>query len=242
MFTEYFKKKSEELKGSLQKNLEKKGIQLPGKEKDLSVYRDFYDFLKEHLPDHFSLARGKVRNTRHILNKNCDVLIYKKWCQKFLDMTEGYILSDFVYSMITIEADLPTANLLTYCNHTNAIKSLYAHGKMEGEKEYPGVIPLYSILFAYSSAVPLMSHRLAIRDHSKEKEIPLNHEPDLVCILDQGVIIKDWESGGDYRIIETGSDTLMWFYILLIEFLDRDGTVGIEPRRYLKKIKEYEDY
>jgi len=55
------------------------------------------------------------------------------------------------------------------------------------------------------------------------------------------LIVKDWESGG-YRAVETGKDTLMWFYVLLMEYLDRDGKVGFDAREYIKSSREYKEY
>ena len=58
MFTEYFTRQSQLLIDGLREQQEKRGIQLPGKEKDLNIFRDLYNFFKDHLPPHFSLATG----------------------------------------------------------------------------------------------------------------------------------------------------------------------------------------
>ncbi|MDH5657555.1 MAG: hypothetical protein OEZ34_16695 [Spirochaetia bacterium] len=239
MFENYFSEKSQELSTSLSQNLEKRGIQLPGKEKDLTVFKELFTFLKEHLPDHYSLATGRVRNTKHVLNKNCDILIYNKWCQKFLDMTGGYILSDFVNLVINIEIDLTTEMIFDNANTVNALKSLY---ELENNIESDQVIPLYSVLFSYRSAIPLLSHKIAIGDSARENSISVNHQHDLIVVLDQGIIIKDWETGGGYKVIETGKDTLLWFYILLLEYMDRDGKLGFDPRKYINEEKVYDEF
>jgi hypothetical protein len=238
MDTAYFRNKTEELSSSLIKNLEKKGIQLPEKEKDLTVYKEFYTFLREHLPEHFSLATGKVRGVKHVLNVSCDLLIYRKWCQKFLNMFGGYIPADYIYALVSIDGDLTEKGLNSHCNLTNAVKSLYKKIK-EDEGKVAEIIPLYSMLFAYRSGNSLLTLRTSIKEYAEKKSIEINHEPDLVCILDQGIMVKDWESGGNYKIIETGDDTLLWFFILLVEMLDRDGSAGMEPRKYLKEEREY---
>jgi hypothetical protein len=64
----------------------------------------------------------------------------------------------------------------------------------------------------------------------------------MICVLDQGIVLKDWENGGAYRGIETANDTLMWFYILLLEYLDRDGSLGFDPRSYVREPKEYREF
>jgi len=93
-------------------------------------------------------------------------------------------------------------------------------------------------LFAYNSRVPLLSHKLSMVHASEEKSIPINCEVDLICVLDQGIIVKDWEQA-TFKIIETNEDTLMWFYILFIEFLDRENELKLDLRRYIKEEKQY---
>lgn len=241
MFTEYFVQKANFLQTSFKDAKEERGgaAVLSKREKDVRIYKEFFDFLREHLPHHFSLATGKVRSLKHLLNRNCDVLIYNKWCPKVLEMTGGYVLSDFLYAFMTIENDLNTQAIVTHSALTRAVKSLYATSKETKPNE---IIPLFSILFAYNSSIPLLSHKVAMKDAAKEKEIELNHEIDMVCVLDQGIIVKDWEQMGDYNVIETGADTLMWFFVLLMEYLDRDGKVGFDLRSLIKNPKEYKEY
>lgn len=239
MFSEYFLEQARQLYHGLRERQEKRGVQSPGKAKDVRVYKELYDFFKDHLPAGFSFAVGKVRNRKHLLNKSCDLLIFKKWCKKFFDLTGGYVLADQLHSFVTIETDLSTSQLLNHAALTEAIKTMYAADRSLDEN---AIVPVYSVLIAYRSGVPLLSHRVALEDASREKDIPVTRETDMVCILDQGLIIKDWENGGVYRGIETGEDTLMWFYILLLEYLDRDGSLGFDPRSYVKEPKEYREY
>jgi len=239
MFTEYFANSARELQDSLSRNLEKRGVVLPGKEKDLKIYKEMFGFLQEHLPDRYSLAMGKVRGKKHILNRNCDLLIYQKWCSKLLNMSGGYVPIDTLNSFISLETDLSTESLLTHIALTNALKSLY---QSAFELEEDRIVPVFSLILTYKSSVPLMSHKVAIKDASREKGISLNNELDMICVLNEGLIIKDWENGGEYKVVETGQDTLMWFYILLLEYLDRNGDLGVNPRAYIKNVREYKEY
>lgn len=239
MFSEYFLAQSRQLQSALRERLDKRGVQVPTKQKDVRVYKELYEFFKDHLPGGFSYAVGKVRSKKHILNKSCDLLIFKKWCKKFFDLTGGYVLADQLHSFVTVENDLSTAQILTHATLTEAIKTMYA---ADQNLDQNAIVPVYSILFAYKSGIPLLSHKVALEDASKEKEIPISRETDMLVVLDQGLILKDWENGGVYRGIETGDDTLMWFYILLLEYLDRDGSLGFDPRSYVRKQKEYREY
>ena len=239
MFGDYFQKQSEHLARGLKERMDKRGLVLPSREKDISVYKEFYDFLRDHLPPNFSLATGKVRGKKHILNRSIDCLIYWKLCNRIMEMTGGYVLVDHLYTFMTLDHDLTTQQLIAHCTMTKGMKALYAATRDVPDNQ---ILPVFSVLVSYKSSIPLLSHKVALADTAREKEIPINHEPDLVCVLDQGLIIKDWESGGAYRAVETGPDTLMWFYVLLMEYLDRDGKVGFDAREYIKSSREYKEY
>lgn len=239
MFEEYFQKHADALQKSLKENLKHKEEGVKKKGKDLKVYIELYNFIKNHIPSHFAVSNGKVRNKKHVLNKNCDLLIYHKWVPKVMDMMGGYVLSDFLYTSMSIESVVDQDGIAQHAVLTNALKTLYA-----GDLDTPEnkIVPMYSILFGYHTDLTLRSIRTALGEVSVEKEIPVNHQIDMVCILDRGIIIKDWESGGEYKIVETDSDTLMWFYILILEYLDRDGKVGFDIRDYIKVSREYKEY
>ena len=62
---------------------------------------------------------------------------------------------------------------------------------------------------------------------------------DLICVLDRGILIKDWERAGRFKVVETETDTLMWFYIILLEYIDREGRFQWNLRDYIKNTREY---
>ncbi len=239
MFQEYFTSQAEHLASSLEEKLNKKTAGGAKKGKELKAFIDFYTFLKNHIPANFSISSGKVRNKKHLLNRSCDVLIYNKWVPKLLDMTGGYVLSETLYTVMSLERKLTDTSILNHAVLTNALKTLYTGDLDTPESQ---IIPMYSILFAYDSDATLRNLKQSLKESSLEKEIPLNRQVDMICVLNRGLIIKDWEEGGDYKVVETGKDTLMWFYILLLEYLDRDGKVGLDVREYINNGEEYKEY
>lgn len=247
MFTEYFTKQSRRLQDALKKALHEQEKKSSSKKRDLRLYNELYSFLREHLPRKFALATGKVRSRERVLNKYCDALIYDGWCQRYLDMTGGYILCENLYAFINIEQDLSTKALISHVDMTRTLKKLYIGLEKdeipeEMKPQKPTPIPMFSLLFAYKSDVPLLSHRKALNDAAQEKKILPEFETDLICVLGKGLIIKDWENNGAYKTLETGEDTLMWFYILLLEYLERDGPGAIHAREYIQNTKDYVEY
>ena len=239
MFTSYFAKQADFLQKSLAKALKKKNSLARKQEKELSVYEAFYTFLRCHLPKQFNLATGRVRNEKHILNRDCDVLIYKKWCERYLELSGGYVLSENLFAFMSLELSLTNSSIVKHIGLTRALKSLYpTQGENHAEQR---LVPMYSVLFSYNSARSLLFVKQSLEKALEQKEVALNQQVDMICILDKGLLVKDWEKNGSYRGIETGRDTLMWFYILLVEYLDRDDFIKSNLRNYVKSAKEYSE-
>ncbi len=239
MFTDHFSSQTRLLKGSLEKSLKKGGAVAPENVKNPRIlYQSFYTFLQEHLPTDFSVTLGRVRNGKQILKNSCDVLVYKEWCKAYLSMTGGYVFSQDLYTFLKIESSIDSQNLRGYISLTRAIKSLYL---AQVKNTPPSIIPLYSVLFSYTSSRGLVHIKESLIKEIEKKEVPLNYQVDMICILGRGIILKDWEAGGSYRGIQTGEDTLMWFYILLMEYLDRDGKMQINLRDYIKSNRNYSE-
>lgn len=239
MFSDYFIQLSDQLKRDVSGKAGKTEAKKKGsREKNQKDVETFISFLQSHLPDFFSVSTGKVRSKKHFLNRGIDVLVYHKKLPMIEAMSGGYILSEYLYSFLSVEAELTARALSTHVAMTNALKTLYRMETGEGEDR---IVKLYSILFAYDTEDSLDHIRTALLKVSSEKDIPVNGEADMVCVLNKGLIIKDWENGS-YQVIETAEDTLMWFYILLLEYLDRDGAVGFDPRSYVKQEKDYRQY
>lgn len=247
MFGNYFAEQATAIETALAKNLKRRGVASSGKTKNLKTYQAIYDFLKNHIPSEFSLAAGRVRNNRQMLKHSCDVLIYKRWCERYFDLSGGYVLADNLHAFMSLEANLEAPAITMHVGLTSAMKSLYIMQKQQleedgnAEKESQHLVPLYSILFSYTSSRSLLYIKQNIEKVSEQKEIPLNRQVDMVCVLNKGILIKNWEAGGVYQGIETGRDTLMWFYVILTEYLDREGSLQLNLRDYIKSGREYNE-
>lgn len=240
MFSNYFNDMTRELKAKLKKRVSAKGSQsgLKGKDKDLELYRDLYLFFQDHLPESLHVGPGKIRSKTHLLSKNIDLIFYNKWCNKFIEMTGGWHLIDYTRGVMSLEPQLSTQSLASHVNMTQAVKTLYSKTHNLKDTDF---VPVVSILWAYDNKIPLLSHQKALYDLQKEKKIPLNAETDLVVIPGQALIVKDWEKN-NYKVLETGKDTLMWAYILITEFLGLDRSVPFSGRQMVKKTEDYVEY
>lgn len=236
MFASHFRKETKALQEALSKSLRKQGASAPEKPKNTKTYAAFYTFLRGHLSNEFTLSEGQVRNHRQVLKKNCDLIVYKQWCAQYLGMTGNYVLVEDIYAVMSLETSYRQQALGTHLSLTRALKSLYISQREEAART---IIPLYSIFFVYTSSVSLLAMKQQLTKYLDQKDIPLNQQIDLICVLDKGLIIKDWEKEGHYRGLQTEGDTLMWFYIILMEYLDRGGEKSLPLRDYVKSGRSY---
>ncbi len=236
MFSEYFVEQSKHLLHSLEKGT---GSVKKEKTKDLKQFNEFYRFLKDHIPADLTLAKGKVRNKKHLLNKSCDVLIYEKFVPKILEMGGGYVLADLILAFMTIDEEINARSIDTHLNLTSALKTLYRMDRVIADNI---IIPMYSMHFVYNTGIGLEKYRERIYDFSEAKGIPVNSQPDLICVINDGLMMKNWENRGQYVILETGEDTLLWFFILMMEYIDRNNSMPLDLRGLLKVNKRYNEY
>jgi len=240
VFSNYFEDLSNELKSKLKKRLSILSEKRPAKTKDKNydLYKDLYQFYKDHLPKHIHMGPGKIRGKSHLLPKTVDLVFYNKWSSKLIEMCGGWHVIDYTLGIMSIERKLSTQALVNHINLSQAVKTLYAKTNDVKDDEY---IPLCSILWAYDNSIPLLSHQKAIYDTQKEKKIPYNCEMDMIIILGKGIILKDWENG-NFKVIETGKDTLMWGYILSMEYLGLDRAIPFMARDFIKRAENYVEY
>ena len=57
-----------------------------------------------------------------------------------------------------------------------------------------------------------------------------------------GVVVKDWREKRNFIALETGKDTLKWFFILMNEYVNVDRGNDIDLRNYVKHAEKYNEY
>ena len=245
MFSHYFTQKTKDLQEDLAKKTavqsKKQGERFDPKKikKDLNLFEGFYGFLSNHLPLYLDLAIAKLRNSDYVLSKQTDLLIYKKLCPNYFELTNKCVLYDNLYTFMSLETELILSRLNAHLMLTKTVNSL---GSQEPQEIEPTV--KYSILFAYgakNTLAEIKENLLAATFENFEEDDSQIHCIDMLCVLDQGLIIRDPSSDQHYKGILTQEDTLMWFYIMLLEYLNVESKYHIQLRDYVKVAREYEE-
>jgi hypothetical protein len=247
MFTKYFREKTKKIwkdynsfKKSLSKEKEVEEKQEKKKKKKVILPKDILiNFLEEHLPERYKVAENGTIIDSKSAEVNGDIIIYHHYCPKIMDMTGGKFMVEFVHSVIEYEETLSFDNIGSHINRIKDIKSLNVILANEEVKQ-----SIVGVVFAYKSLEHIKDLKRYIIEFNKANNISIMGGvcTDIFVVLDQGLIIADYSSDRKYVAIETQEDTLMWFYILLMEWIDSTAPRVYSLRDYIKRLERYPEY
>ncbi|MCL2025245.1 MAG: hypothetical protein FWG92_00360, partial [Leptospirales bacterium] len=80
-----------------------------------------------------------------------------------------------------------------------------------------------------------------ILNYYNNRNVDPECEFDILVILGRGLVVKNWRERV-YIAIETLEDTLMWFFILMNEYIDIERRIEMDFRKYIKSEKNYAEY
>ena len=64
---------------------------------------------------------------------------------------------------------------------------------------------------------------------------------EILVVINQGIVIRDWHQK-TYVSLETGEDTMVYFFILMNEYLDAERESELDFRKYVKTDRSYNEY
>jgi len=245
MFTKYFREKSKKIQkdyDAFKKTIEKPFEEKNGKKKKRKVVlpKDvFVNFLKGHLPERYKIANGGTIVDSKSVEVIGDIIIYHHYCPKIMDMTGGKFMVEFVHSAIEYEEVLSFDNVGVHINRIKDIKTLNVILADENAKQ-----SIVGVTFSYSSDEHIKDLKRYILEFNKANNISImgGVSTDIFVVLNQGLIIADYTSDRKYVAIETRDDTLMWFYILFMEWIDTMAPRVYGLRDYIKRLERYPEY
>ncbi|HOF14608.1 MAG TPA: hypothetical protein PLN01_09820, partial [Spirochaetota bacterium] len=80
------------------------------------------------------------------------------------------------------------------------------------------IIPAFVI--AQSSDIDVPQLKNDVLDYYVDYSVDSTFEFDIMMTIGKGIIIKDWREKRKFVALETEEDTLLWFFILMNEYLD----------------------
>ncbi len=217
-----------------------------GKLSERSKIEEFQEplqqFFRDHLPNHFKVNAGRAVDSLGHRSQEASVLISQKWIENLGRIMGDAEVIEFVAGAIYAVPVLTIDTLNDMLQKVISFKRLTPKSQAEGE----GVArKIPCAIFAYDAEVSFHQVKDYLLHFYKSHDILNAYEIDMVAILNHSVTIKDWEDPNvKYRSIETREDSLMWFYILYLEYILEDNpmNMGFSFRDYFRETREYKDY
>lgn len=243
MFSNYFDKIEKKLtkKPKTTKKTTAKGGKGSGakstKMTDASRYNELKEVLNNIIPSHLKLDSLSLADPSGYIPEGTDFIAYREYCRDIVNIMNGIIPCDLVHGTYHVVDKLDKNTLNDALKRVLQAKKINRYA--ETESEMP-VIPAFII--AHDTAIKLPELKEFIIDHYMSKSIENIFELDILVILNKGIIVKDWREKRSFVAIETGKDTMMWFFILMNEYLEAERGVDFDLRFYVKHAEKYNEY
>lgn len=233
MLTNYF--------ANLQKKLIKKKTSASGaaakKTTSKIDKKDVIKTLTGVIPSHLTVGDVKPIDENGFAPEGSDFLIYKDYSPDIASMMDGYIPLELIYASCYIIPSIDKKQLLDALSRVMSVKKINKYSPSPDEESFR--IPAFII--AGDSGYKLRDIKNDTLNFYRNKNVDGDWEFDILAVLGNGIIVKDWREK-KYIAIETGSDTFMYFYILMSEYLDVEKTIEMDFRKYVTVSKDYPEY
>lgn len=194
------------------------------------------NLLQDIVPHDFIISDKKPVDASGYVPKTVDyIAYYKKW--NIIDqMMNGHIPSELIYGTFHIVDMIALHQLPEILNNVVLTKKLNKYSELEESV----LIPAFVIAGSCDIDMPQLKN--LILDYYIERSIDTSLEFDIMMIVGKGLIIKDWREKRKFVALETEEDTLLWFFILMNEYLDVDKKHSLDLRNYVKETRRYREY
>lgn len=166
-----------------------------------------------------------------------DFIAYRPLCRDMAALMGGYVPSELVYGTYHVCGDIGRENLQGALNKVVQAKKLNLFTE---DRENLPAIPAFIV--SAGGSMRLEDIKDSIIDYYVSKSVDYVLEFDVLMVLNKGIVVKNWRERRSFIALETGSATLMWFFILMHEYLDMERGKGLDLRNYVKYTEKYAEY
>ncbi len=167
-----------------------------------------------------------------------DLLIFHPYCRDIVKIMDGCVPFSIVRGAVFAVDNLDKKNLQEVVNRVSGVKKL----SMYSDEESGRNVRVPSFVIAGGTSSGMMEIKNDILNYYTNNNIDSEHEFDIMMIADKGIIVKNWREPRSFIALETQEDTMMWFFILMNEYLDVKSEVEIDFRKYVRTEKTYREY
>jgi hypothetical protein len=193
--------------------------------------------LDQVIPVGLKISEAKPIDSTGFSPEGSDYIVYREYCRDILKLMNGYIPFELIHGAFFTIQDLKKNTIADALNRVATVKKINRFSEEESEFSVP------CFIVTGGSDYPLLDIKNDVINYYMSKGADTGTEFELMMIFNKGLIIKDWHSGGrSYVGLETGEDTLMWFFILLTEYLAFEREEELDIRKYIRSEKSYNEF
>jgi hypothetical protein len=224
-------KKAPAVKASSAKGAAKKG----------SVNIDFDAFtekLNGIIPQKLRVASLKPVDSSGFSPDGSDLIVYREYCRDIHKIMGGYIPYELIHGAFFMVNSLTKSSLADVFSRVSTVKKINHFTEEAGSFAIPSFI-----VAGNNPEYTLPEIKNDIMNYYMSKNVSSDSEFEIMMVLNSGLLIKDWHKG-DHRFkgLETGEDTMMWFFILMNEYLDVEREDDFDIRKYVRTDKIYNEF
>lgn len=241
MFVNYF----ESLEKSLLKSAKsagagriKKGKTAKGGKAPSKHLADLIAVINGIIPSKLRAAPLRVMDKSGYSPEGVDFIAYREAFRDLPAALGGCIPSALVHGIYYVCDALTRESLADVLGR--AVQGKKVNRYAVEEEEQPAVIP--SFIICYETKMSLKDIKEAAVEFYVSRGIENALEFDILIVLKKGIIIKNWREKRSFKALETGSSTLMWFFILTSEYLEVERGGDLDLRDYVKETETYKEY
>jgi hypothetical protein len=228
-------KKSAKTDGAVQKE----GVKKPSSQKKRSSVVDqakIKEVLEKLIPSNLAVNPVVMTDAGGYRPEGVDYVIYKEMFRNIDVMMGGAVPSELVYGAVFICETLNRATLFDVLTRVANTKKLNMYTDIESESVF---IPAFILSLDMDITYPELQQM--ILDFYTKNALDNHFEFDIIGIINQGVVIKDWREKRSFKALDTGKDTMKWFFILMNEYLDVEKG-ALDFRNYVSETRTYDEY
>ncbi|HPS85621.1 MAG TPA: hypothetical protein PLY36_02685 [Spirochaetota bacterium] len=198
----------------------------------------FIEKLDGIIPQKLRAASLKPVDSSGFSPEGADIIAYREYCRDINKVMNGYVPYELIHGAFFIVNDLNKSSLADVFTRVATVKKINHFTEEAGSFAIPSFI-----IAGNNQEYTLPELKNDIMNYYMSKNVSSDSEFEIMMIHNSGLLIKDWHKG-DHRFIglETGEDTMMWFFILMNEYLDVEREDVFDIRKYVRTEKSYNEF
>ncbi len=234
MFSKYFEELQKKIEKSTTSTAKGSGER---KKKGKGKHADLIALMNNLIPVHLKLDDVKIIDSSGYSPEGVDFVVYQEIFRDLSGIMGGFVPAEVVYGTFHVCDNLDAKALGSVLNGVSQAKKM---NRFSQEVQEELVVP--SFIIAYKTGMGLADLKNRIVNFYVSKSIEHVNEFDIMMILGFGLLIKDWKEKRKFIALETGKDTLKWFFMLMNEYLEVERGQDLDFRNYVIRQERYNEY